>query len=494
MKMSTKKSLVQNSRANSLKVLFVSYEASPFYKRGGLGDVIGSLPNALQLVGVDARVVMPYYQSVRHVFPQKRLGNFSVSYDNQAEEVGVYEGVFPGTKTPIYFLSHHNFISVINLRQKRIEEFAFFDLAVVGFVNWLENQALFVPSVIHCNDWHTALIPLLLQTRMHSNIRSVLTIHNLGYQGKGSLAVLDKLGVIDDDIKVLKRQEEVGELNALGEGIVHADIVSTVSHQYAKDIAQTRKKRKSIAPYLRIRESVKGGRGEIVGILNGIDQEIWNPSRDVLLPHRYSQATVGQIKQKNKTEVLKRLRLPEDRVLISFIGRFAEQKGLDVIKGVAEELASFPLALVLLGSGANKKVEDGVKRLENRFPLSFRVHVGYNEETAHLLFGSSDFLLIPSHYEPCGLIQMIGMAYGSVPIASDTGGLHDTIEQGKTGLLFKTGSAKDLVQTVKHALDVYRDKERYARMREVGMEQDFSWDKSAKEYVKLYESILTSSS
>ena len=217
---------------SQMNVLMTGYEIAPFYKRGGLGDVLGSLPIALQALGIDVRLVMPDYRSIKREYPQKKIASFVIVFDKKEEEVVIYQGTLPKTTVTVYFLSNRKLISVINLKKKRIEEFIFFDLAVTGFINWLEAQGEYIPDLVHCNDWHTALVPLLLQRRMRSTIKTLLTIHNLGYQGKGSFSALDQAGIEDDELKLLSRSNPVTELNALGEGILHADVISTVSPQY----------------------------------------------------------------------------------------------------------------------------------------------------------------------------------------------------------------------------------------------------------------------
>lgn len=475
---------------NKLSVLLVGYEVAPFYKRGGLGDVLGSLPLALDSLKIDARVVMPHYNSVKKLFPQKEIASFPIVFDKKEEKVKIFQGTLPNSRVPIYFLANHKLISIINLKQKSIEEFVFFDLGVTGFINWLEDQGSFVPDLVHCNDWHTALIPFLLKKRMKSSIKTLLTIHNLGYQGRGSFKALDQAGIKAEDLKILKRTKSITKLNALGEGILHASKISTVSPRYAKEISQIRK-RTQIYRYFRLREQMLGRSDKLVGILNGTDTKIWNPQEDKLLPRRYGITEVSAGKKKNKDILLDELHLLPDKPTFAFIGRMAGQKGVELILKTAEELVGLGINLILLGSGL-KPLEEKVRALNEKHSTTIKAELIFKESMAHRLYAAADFLLIPSNYEPCGLVQMIGMRYGTIPIAARTGGLIDTIDDGRTGFLFQKGSTHDLITTIKKALKLYENSERFEKMRKEAMREDFSWDKSAALYKKLYQSIVRS--
>lgn len=476
---------------NNPRVLIAGYEVVPFYKRGGLGDVLGSLPIALSNLEVDARVVMPYYRSVREKFPQKEIGSFSVVFDKKEEDVQILQGTIPDSKVPIYFLANHKLISIINLSRKRIEEFVFFDVAITGFINWLEDQGEFIPDIVHCNDWHTALVPLLLQRRMKSSIKTLLTIHNLAYQGRGSLRALDQASIEDKELKILTKKNPVTELNALGEGIVHAGKISTVSPQYAKEISQIRTRTK-IYRYLHLREKNLGRSDRLIGILNGIDTQIWNPQEDNFISRKYNIENIESGKNKNKEILLKDLRLAQNKPTFAFIGRVATQKGIDLILEKAKEIVDLDINLIILGSGL-KPLEKKVRALAEKYKDNIRAEVIFKEELAHKLYAGSDFMLMPSHYEPCGLVQMASMRYGTIPVASRTGGLIDTIEDGKTGFLFENGSSTSMINAIKRAIKVYQDQEKLHRMRRAAMKKDFSWEKNAKLYKELYRSMIDSS-
>ncbi len=472
-----------------LSVLLAAYEAFPFYKRGGLGDVMGSLPKALRDIGIDARVVMPYYHVVQQQFPQQKIGEASLRFGKELRQVRFYQGVSAKTGVPVYFIENQKYINLTNKNVKKIEGFTFFSLSVCSLIIWLAEQNLWRPSIVHCNDWHVALIPLILQKKLQSSIPTLLTIHNLYYQGIGSERILDLLNIEDKDAKILQRGQPANEINILGEGVLHANALSTVSLSYAKEILHDHS-RNVIYRYLKARNTEKHILKKLIGILNGVDYTLWNPANSPFIKQRYTIDTLSLGKRSSKQYLLDRYQLV-DRSMIVIIGRLAAQKGIDVIARSIEGLVKQNINLLILGRG-HPAIEKVARRLSLRYPANVRVEITYSEELAHEFYAGADFVLMPSHYEPCGLVQMVAMRYGTIPIASRTGGLIDSIEDGKTGFLFKPGSPQDLVKAVKRSLEVYRDAKLLQAMRERCMRQDFSWDKSAKEYKKLYQDLLSS--
>lgn len=459
----------------ALRILMTGYEAAPFFKRGGLGDVLGSLPKALREIGVDARVIIPYYQDIEKKsarFRIAKIGEYSIVFGEDIEKIGVYEGEH------VYFLGNSKYLSSINTRgrNKKIDQFAFFDLAVVEFSSFILEKKKWYPMLIHCNDWHTGFIPLLIEQR----IPTLLTIHNLNYQGWGSSKVLDLLHVKDEKVKELKRGVPVTEVNVLGEGILHATRVSTVSPSYAKEITSDYDG-DPIHLYLKRREKEGKDHG-VMGIINGIDYAFWNP--------KYNSSSWQKAKKKNKELLLKSLDI-SDRPTFCFIGRMAGQKGLDILVSAIEKILQSKNAanFILLGSGI-PAIEKMVKRSANTYKDNVRIELSYNEEFSHKLYAGADFIVIPSRYEPCGLIQMIAMRYGTIPIAAKTGGLKDTISHGKNGFLFKKGSVSGLIEEIKKALAVYQNNSAYKKMVKSALQTDFSWNKSAKLYKKLYIDII----
>ena len=475
--------------SEATRVLIVSYEAAPFFKTGGLGDVMGSLPKALVGLGVDARLVIPYYQQVREKYPKfNRIGEFRIYFGAKEEEIGVYED----TCVPhVYFLSNRANLSHVNTRgrNKRIEQFAFFSLAVSHFLLWLSKNRGWKSDIMHCNDWHTALVPLILQ-KLNLSTKTLLSIHNLEYQGFGSIKVVDFLNLKNEDIKEIKRENPVKAIDMLGEGILHADVVSTVSPNYAAEImASEENHHRIIYSYLRRREKEGLADGKIIGILNGIDYEVWNPSKDKLLFQAYSNLDWKEGKKKNKEELLQSLNLPIDRPTFCFVGRMAAQKGVELLIRIIPRMAALNVNVIFLGQG-DPNIEKSVKRIVGKYPQFAAASLSYNEEVGHRFYAASDFIVIPSHFEPCGLIQMIAMRYGTLPIASKTGGLKDSIKNGRNGFLFQKNSSRALLKTIKKALSIYHDVNKFNSMVENAMKTDFSWDKSAVLYKKLYQKMI----
>lgn len=476
-----------------ISVLMVGYEAAPFYKRGGLGDVMESLPKALYKIGVDARIVIPYYSDIGEKKEIVRIGEFYLHFDGKEAEIGVYRSVFPGTQIPVYFLRNKQNLSRIrrNGKNKEIDQFAFFSLAAANLVRYLSSYHKWTPSVVHCNDWHTALIPLILKQKMKSLMPTLMTIHNLLYQGVGSLRVLDLLGIKDEDVRELKRGKPAKEINILGEGIIHASRVSTVSVSYAREIANDCE-RSPIEPFLKKREEDCSKKdGKIVGILNGIDCDIWNPEKDELIFHKFGISSWEIGKKDNKEDLLRDFGL-QNKPTFCFVGRMATQKGLDVLIKTLNRISHFDVNVILLGSGS-PKIQASVLKIAKIYSW-VKAELVYDEELAHKIYAGSDFIIVPSRYEPCGLIQMIAMRYGTLPIASDTGGLRDSILNGKDGFLFKKGQSARLRKAMERALNRMRDKDKYRKMVERAMKKDFSWDKSAVLYKKLYEEMISQNS
>jgi starch synthase len=472
-----------------ISILMVGYEAAPFYKRGGLGDVMESLPKAFGKIGIEVRVAIPYYNDIKNKYHLQKEGEFSVEFESRTERVGVYFSFLPGTKIPFYFLENTEYLFSSKPRHenKGPDEFAFFSLAVARFIQYLSEHHKWTPSIVHCNDWHTALIPLILKKKMKLSIPTLLTIHNLLYQGVGSLKLLDLLNMKDEETEELKRGKPATEINVLGEGIIHATRVSTVSVSYAKEIANDYDQ-SPIGPFLKKREEDCCKKdGEIVGILNGIDYDIWDPAKDNCIFHKYDIGNWEVGKRDNKEDLLKSLGL-QDRPTFCFVGRLAGQKGLDILIKAINNISHLNINLIILGSGS-PIIQASVLEEARKFPW-VKAEIVYNEELAHKIYAGSDFIIVPSRYEPCGLIQMIAMKYGTLPIASDTGGLRDSILNGKNGFLFKKGKSVRLKKAIEHALSRMKDKDKYKKMVESAMRTDFSWDKSALKYKKLYEEMI----
>ncbi|MBF8249793.1 MAG: glgA [Candidatus Levybacteria bacterium] len=455
-----------------MKVLFVVWELDPFIKVGGLGDVAESLPRALGSLGVDIRIAIPFYKALKLGRSIKKLvKSFKVKYADKLEKVEVYEVAHPSSKVPVYLLKNRYLDT-----PKFPDTFAFFDKAVVVMVK--ENQLDWVPEIVHCNDVHTALIPLLLR-ESKMPVKTMLTIHNLMYQGKTSLDVLDRIGIQKDRYKVIEWETESKKINFLLEGITHADIITTVSPSYALEIMTEQYG-------AGLEEVLRGKEGRVFGVLNGIDDH----RRETIHSPQYSWE---EEKKKSKKYLQKKLGLKVDESIpvLSFIGRFdPKQKGIDILHKMLRTMDLKNYEFVILGKG-DLEWEERFLWLDTFYPKNISCTFVFNDKLANQIYAASDFILVPSIFEPCGLIQMIAMSYGALPIAHRTGGLIDSIKNGSDGFLFSNYSAEALRETVEKAVDMWRnEKKKYREMVENALAADFSWDKSAKEYLRLYEKLI----
>lgn len=454
-----------------MKVLFAVWELDPFIKVGGLGDVASSLPRALIDLGVDIRIIIPFYKALKLRGSRKKLVKyFNLEYASKTEKVEIYEVTHPVSKVPVYLLKNKKYLDAPVFP----DTFAFFDKAIVTIA--AENHLSWVPDIIHCNDVHTALIPLLIKEYKMS-IKTMITIHNMTYQGPTSLDVSNRIGIGTNKFQVIPWETERKKINFLLEGITHADIVTTVSPTYAKEI-MTEEHGAGLEEVLRGKES------RVFGILNGIDDH-----RREAHVEKYSWEEEKRI---SKRFLQKKLGLKVDNSipLFSFIGRFdPKQKGIDILHKMLRKIDLRSYEFVILGKG-DSEWEERFQWLNTFYPKNVSCTFVFNDLLAHQIYAASDFILIPSRFEPCGLIQMIAMSYGVLPVAHRTGGLIDSIKNGYNGFLFGNHSAETLQETLEKAVDMWRnDKKKYKEMVENALLTDFSWDKSAKEYLKLYESM-----
>jgi starch synthase len=471
------------------KILMVASEAAPFAKTGGLADVIGALPRALLSQGDQPAVVLPLYPSAApfldtatRVFDRMHLwlGTTLFVADIKLlvhEGVPFYfvdipelydrEGIY-GTKAADYPDNHVRFGALCH--------------AALGIVRYL-----FRPDVIHCHDWQAALVAPLLQFRFDGDatflgIKTLLTIHNLGYQGLFPKEALRETG-LDTSVFHPGALEFHGMVNLLKGGILFSDALTTVSKGYAREI-QTREYGFGLDGILRERSSV------LTGILNGVDYTEWSPDSNGYIAARYSAADLTG-KRICKQDLLATFGLPltnMDRPLIGIVSRFASQKGFDLIEAVSSEIAAEDLCLVALGSG-DARYENVFRTLADAYPDRFAVKVAYDNAIAHKVEAGADMFLMPSHYEPCGLNQIYSLRYGTVPIVRATGGLDDTIN-AETGFKFEEYTGEALLQCIRAALKAYKDRKRWAAMMARGMKEDFSWDASAAEYSALYRRLI----
>ncbi|MFH1963379.1 MAG: glycogen synthase GlgA [bacterium] len=495
-----------------MKILIATAEAVPFAKTGGLADVTGALPLVLAERGStsgkghDVRLVLPQYAmtknwlannpqfSVQKIIgmdvPVKGILIKGIIEELKYENITVYL-----IKNDDYFLRDELYSTQSGDYDDNAERFIFFSRAVLEMLK-LKDWS---PDVIHLNDWQAATIPLFLKTvykddPFYSSISTILTIHNLGYQGVFPSSELNLFsGINPEEIFTMDKLEFYGKINLLKAGIVYADIVNTVSPKYAQEI-QLPECGYGLDGVLKQRSH------ELYGIINGIDYDIWNPATDKEIMHHYSlQCTEN--KRLNKLNLIDNFHLGtkgatsisllDDIPLIGLVGRLASQKGLDILAEIFEPLLFMDVRLILLGSG-EEKYHSLLQKIAKKYRGKISVNFGYNEELAHRIYASSDMFLMPSHYEPCGLGQLISLRYGTIPIVRETGGLADTIEEfdplsGKgNGFTFTEYSGKALLQTIKRACYIYQHKTDWKRCVANGMNQDYSWASSAMEYVKLY--------
>ena len=470
-----------------LKVLFVASECTPIAKVGGLGDVIGSLPKALKKLGIDVQIVIPKYRQINlKKYPFKLIAK---KLKVKKNFLNVYQGFLPESEVTLYLLENEKYFGQNGIYFERsafvgsfkeIQRFLFFSRAVLEVFQSLKWK----PDIIHCHDWHTAIIPLLLKAKSWKlKTKTLLTIHNLANQGKWKAReILDFLNLRGDEVNSFKIRNRENNFNIFQQGILNADLINTVSPTYSREIL-TKEYGEGLEKSLLKRKK------DLFGILNGIDHDRFNPKTDSDLKVNYSLSNLNK-KRENKNELQKILKLPQNQKtpLFSFIGRLTSQKGIDLISQIIPDLVNFGCQLVILGVG-EKKYEEELLKLAKKYPKNIAVQIKFDPVLAQKIYAGSDFFLMPSRFEPCGLGQQISQRYGTLPIARKTGGLADTIKDEKTGFLFKEYKANAFLKVIKKALKFYKNKKEWQKMQKRTMKKDFSWKKSAKKYLKLYRKL-----
>ncbi|PKL01468.1 MAG: glycogen synthase GlgA [Tenericutes bacterium HGW-Tenericutes-1] len=473
-----------------MNILFIAAECTPFMKVGGLADVVGSLPQALKsLSNVEVRVILPKYKKILDVYKQKMvcIKNFTIELGNKPS---VYVGVqtlkvgsirYYFIDNEFYFGSRDN---AYNYGDES-ERFAYFQKAALESIKYLD----FIPEVIHVHDWHTAMIPLLMKIKYpeYQNTKSVLTIHNLAYQG---------IFPINDyhyfNIAYNNHFEFEGFINFLKCGIVSSDSITTVSETYANEI---------LTDYFGygMQHLLKWRKGDLKGIVNGISYKEFDPLTDPLIAFNYDVSNYELGKKNNKLALYQELKLKwdPDYPLIGIVSRLVSQKGFDLIKRVfTEMLEQDNFKFIVLGDGEGEYV-DYFNDLQNQFPHKVKVYVGYSNKLAHLIYASSDLFLMPSKFEPCGLGQLIALKYGTLPIVRETGGLVDTVHPYNeftgegNGFSFQHFNAHDMMYVIRYALKVYyQKKDAWQHLVLSAMAADYSWNVSAKAYKKIYSKLI----
>lgn len=475
-----------------MNILFATSEAVPLAKTGGLADVTGALPKALNACGADVRIVMPKYEEIPESYlPEFRLlAEFQVSFGWRKQYCGLLSAQIDGVA--YYLIDNEYYFKRRGLYGygDDAERFVFFCFAVMEAVRYMG----FHPQIVHCHDWQTGLIPFLLRTRYAFDpawayAKSVFTIHNLKYQGLFGMDLIKELTGAGDEMFVPDKLEFHGAASCMKGGLVYADKLTTVSGTYAQEI-QTPFFGEGLERLLRYRS------GDLAGIVNGIDEELFDPMNDVALhtPYRNSLSR----KRKNKVELQREMGLTEsaDIPLIGIVSRLVEQKGFDLIATVLEELLQEDVQLVVLGAG-ERKYEELFRDAANRHPQQAALWLGYSDRIARRIYAGSDLFAMPSRFEPCGLSQLIALRYRSVPVVRETGGLKDTVQAYNeytgegNGFSFANYNAHEFLFTMKRALRVYRKEEEWKRIVENGARADNSWSSSAKAYMNVYAQLLT---
>ena len=478
------------------KILFAASECVPFIKTGGLADVVGSLPMYFNKEEYDVRVIMPKYLCIKESYraQMKYVTHFYTEFYWRTQYVGIlemeYEGVhFYFIDSEFYFGGPWPYMHMY----EDIEKFCFFSKAVLSALPLIGFQ----PDIIHCHDWQTGLIPVYLNDSFQGNpffwgIKTIFTIHNLKFQGTWNVETIKNFSGLSDYYFTSDKLEAYGNGNLLKGGLVYSDKITTVSKSYASEIKMPFYG-EGLDGLLRARSA------DLLGILNGIDYNFYNPKTDQDLAVRYDINTALEGKASNKEALQKELGLERnpDAFMIGIVSRLTSQKGFDLVECVLDQICADDVQLVILGTGEGH-YQDLFAEYAKRFPGRVSANIFYSESLSHRIYASCDAFLMPSLFEPCGLSQLMSLRYGTLPIVRETGGLRDTVypynevEGTGTGFSFANYNAHEMLDIIRYAKKVFQqDRPAWDEMVKRAMEQDFSWNASAREYEKLYDELLT---
>ncbi len=476
-------------------ILYVASESTPFVKTGGLADVVGSLPKCFDKEKYDVRVMIPKYQCIPDEWKNKMnyVGHFYMSLSWRSQYVGILQMEYDGIQ--YYFIDNEFYFSgpkPYGEIFQDIEKFAFFSKAALSALPTIG----FRPDIIHCHDWETGLIPVMLNDRFQEDdfyrgIKTVITIHNLRFQGVWNVKTVRDITGLPESYFTPDKLEAYGDANYLKGGIVYADAITTVSETYAEEIK---------TPFYgeRLDGLMRARSNSLRGIVNGIDYDVFNPETDAYLSHHYSQKTFRKEKIKNKRALQRELGLEQNdsKFMIGIVSRLTDQKGLDLIACMMDEMCQEDIQLVVLGTG-EEKYENMFRHYAWKYEGKVSANIFYSDALSHKIYGSCDAFLMPSLFEPCGLSQLMSLRYGTVPIVRETGGLKDTVqpyneyESTGTGFSFANYNAHEMFYTVKYAMQTYYNKKReWNKIIDRGMNMDFSWNNSAKKYEEMYDWLL----
>jgi starch synthase len=484
-----------------VKIAIAASEVSPFAKTGGLADVIGALPKALHDLGCEVKVFIPKYSTIdeaKHdLHYEYGIGEMPIRVAGTAWPVHVQRSKIPGSSVDIYFIDCPHFFhrgSMYTSHHDEGERFILFSKAVIEALQYMQ----WAPDVVHCNDWQTALIPLMIKEnyswdRFFDQTSTLLSIHNIGYQGLFPRSALAAAEIRHELFYHGGPVEKDGVVCFLKAGILYAEVVSTVSETHAREIL-TPEYGAGMEQILRLRQN------DLHGVINGIDIEEWNPETDRYLPFHYSSTSLDG-KLQNKRFLLEKVSMPfhPEVPLVGIVSRLVPQKGFDIVVDAVRSLMQMNAQWLILGSGETS-YEEMFHAVHRSMPHKVWTYVGFNNELAHLIEGAADMFLMPSRYEPCGLNQMYSLRYGTVPIVRKTGGLADTVwdwdelrYHGRVdgnGFSFNDGTPYALSTTVHRALETFKHNSTWQRIQHNGMSRDFSWKASAEKYVRLYQQAI----
>lgn len=485
-----------------MRIAFASSEAFPFAKTGGLGDVVGALPKALLNLGCEVKVFVPKYAVIDHskydLSYDYAIGEMPIRVNGNVHITTAYVSRLPKSDVEIYFIDcphYFNRPDIYTSDADEDERFILFSKAVIEGLQRLQWK----PDVIHCNDWQTGLIPLYIKdnynwdSQFFGKTASVMTIHNVAYQGRFPKETLHKAEIRKDLFYQNGPVEVWGQVSFLKTGLMYADVINTVSKTYAREI--------TTSDYGAGLEGVLRHRiNDFYGIVNGVDYEVWNPDTDKHLPFHYSAGDLsGKLQNKRFLHETAHLKFDPHKPLIGIVSRLVYLKGFDLIADSISDLMKFDANWVILGSGEDR-YENLFRSLAYVFPGKVYSYIGFNNELSHLIEAAADIFLMPSHFEPCGLNQIYSLKYGTVPIVRKTGGLADTVSDwdeasyhGKdtgTGFSFVDYTPQALVSSINRALECYKFPDTWNKIVQNGMHKNFSWEESGKQYIELYKKAM----
>jgi len=490
------------------KILFVTSEVVPFVKTGGLADVSAALPQMLSEMGHEVRIVVPKYGAVDDrkfkIHEVVRLKDLKINIGEKEVIFSLKSCFLPGQKirVQIYFLDNQEYFGSRNSLYSDPMNGSDYEDNDERFI--LLNRAVFeliiklgwIPDIIHCNDWQCGLIPAYLKTTYKNEenfdkFKTLFTIHNLAYQGEFPKSSFKKTS-LPENLNSPDGIIHKGKLNFMKSGLMFADVINTVSETYANEIRTDNELGSGLKDVLSKRKN------DLYGIINGIDTKVWSPEKDKHLPKKYGMKDF-KYKLVNKQTLAEKFGFEyrEETPILGLISRLYDTKGIDLVQEIFADLMKLDVQMIVLGTG-DKKYHTFFDQMARKYPKKFACYLGFNDDLAHLIEGGADIFLMPSKQEPCGLNQMYSLKYGTVPVVRETGGLADTVvkfnEKTKegTGFVFRKYDAKEFLEEVKRALKLFEDKVVWEKIVKAGMKTDFSWNSSAKKYIDLYKTILSS--